>query len=400
MRRFLPWAALLCMTLLVAACAGSVPEIEVGAIAPEVRLDDISGDPVTLSELKGQVVLLNFWALWCEPCKAELPDFQAALERYGTAGLAVVTVDLGDRREEVKAFIGERGYSFVTLVDPGLTVRKSYDTRVLPLSLLIDREGIVRYQRVTPFEPGQLSAKIEALLGTSVASLTLTPTAPPSRTPTPTHKPSPTASRTVLPSPTPSDTASPTASATPSPTPTKPTSTGTARPSPTRTATPSSTATPTATPVPPTPPDSPVPSPTGTPAPSATPIPTETTVPPVYGVALTGETDKIAYPEVWVEFLGELLNTGNSDDTFLIGLHIQPRGWEAKYCIGPACYDYTVPSMPVTVPAGGDQAVSVKLKPPADAQDEDYRIGRLRATSLSDPSVAADWQVKAVVDIP
>lgn len=159
MRRFLRWAALPCMALLLAACAGSVPAIEVGVRAPEVRLDDISGEEVTLSDMRGQVVLLNFWALWCEPCKAELPDFQAALERYRPGGFTVVAIDLGDRPEEVKSFIDEKGYSFLTLVDPKLTLRKSYDTRILPLSLLIDRKGVVRYQRVMPFEPGSSRRK-------------------------------------------------------------------------------------------------------------------------------------------------------------------------------------------------------------------------------------------------
>ena len=123
-------------------------------------------------------------------------------------------------------------------------------------------------------------------------------------------------------------------------------------------------------------------------------------MPPVYGVALTGETDKIAYPEVWVEFLGELSNTGNVEDTFSLGLHIQPRGWEAKYCIGPACYDYTVPSMPVTLPAGGHQQVSVKLKPPLDAPAGQTRSGDLWAKSQSDPNATANLQVTAEVVIP
>ncbi len=350
--------------------------------------------------MRGQVVLLNFWALWCEPCKAELPDFQAALERYRPGGFTVVAIDLGDRPEEVKSFIDEKGYSFLTLVDPKLTLRKSYDTRILPLSLLIDRKGVVRYQRVTPFEPGQLSAEIEALLGSPVAGLTSTPTAPASRTPTPTHEPSPTASRTVPPSPLPSDTASPTASATPSPTPTRPTSTGTARPSPTQTATLAPTATATATPVPPTPTPTPVPVPTQTPTPSATPTPTETTPPPIYGVVLTGESDKTVRPNEWVEFFADLANTGNVEDTFSLGLHIQPRGWEAKYCIGPACYDYTVPSMPVTLPAGGHQQVSVKLKPPFDAPAGQTRSGGLWAKSQSDPNATANLQVTAEVVIP
>lgn len=430
MGRFVRWAALLPVVILLAACART-PVVEVGEPAPEVRLADTSGRVVSLEEMKGKVVLLNFWALWCEPCKAELPEFQEALETYGADGLAVVTVNLGDPVEDVRAYLAERGYSFITLVDPKLSLRRSYDTRILPLNIVLDQEGIVHYQRVTPFEPGDLAARVEALLGTTVARAAAGPGGG-----TPTEEPTPTASPTRTPSPVPSATASPVPSkpadtATPSPSPTQtatPTRTATKRftatpsrtpvPSATATATPSFTPSPTHTPVPsatatatpsvtPEPTDTPVPSATATPSPSATPtdtaVPptaTETTEPPVYGVTLSGESYKTVYPNDWVELVGDLANIGNVEDTYLVGLNIQPRGWEAKYCIGPACYDYSVPSMPVTIPAGGHQQVSVKLKPPYDAPAGQTRSGNLWVASQSDPSVTAGMGVSAEVITP
>lgn len=137
---------------------------EVGFAPPAIELPDLDGNPASLATFRGQVVLLNFWALWCDPCKAELPDFQAALDRYGARGFAVVTVDLGDQPKKVAAFIEEHGYRFTVLADASLKAAQAYDTRILPLSLLIDRQGIIRYLRVAPFEAGQLSAQIEALL--------------------------------------------------------------------------------------------------------------------------------------------------------------------------------------------------------------------------------------------
>jgi len=423
------------VVLLLAACART-PVVEVGEPAPEIRLADASGRELSLGELKGQVVLLNFWALWCEPCKAELPEFQESLERYGPDGLRVVTVNLGDPVEDVQAYLTGKGYSFVTLVDPKLSLRKSYDTRILPLNILIDRKGVVAYLRVTPFEPGDLAARVEALLGASVAQVTAAPgsgtrEAPPTASPThqPSEVPSPTASATASPVPTKApDTAtvspSPTLTATPSRTATRtPTATPTRTPVPSATATPtaSHTPTPTSTPVPsatPTPTPSITPSPvptqppaTATPSPSPSPSPTptatavpptatETSVPPVYGVTLSGESYKTVYPNEWVELVADLANTGNVEDTYLVGLQIQPRGWEAKYCIGPACYDYSVPSMPVTVPAGGHQQVSVKLKPPDDAPAGQTRSGNLRVASQSDPNVTAGLGVTAEVITP
>jgi thiol-disulfide isomerase/thioredoxin len=119
---------------------------------------------VSLDDLRGKVVLLDFWAMWCEPCKAEMPEFQAALDRYGPRGFAVVTVDLGDRADKVKAFIDGKGFGFTVLLDSSMRVGDAYQAKVLPKSILLDRQGIVRLVRETVFEPGQLTAQVEALL--------------------------------------------------------------------------------------------------------------------------------------------------------------------------------------------------------------------------------------------
>jgi peroxiredoxin len=150
--------------LLLCGCGSATAAVAEGAPAPDVELADLAGKQVSLRDLRGQVVLLNFWALWCGPCKAELPEFQAVLEQYGPQGLSVVTVDLGDPPDKVAAYLQDKGYTFVTLVDPALKAGQTYDTRILPLSVLIDRQGVVRYKRVTAFEPGDLPARIEALL--------------------------------------------------------------------------------------------------------------------------------------------------------------------------------------------------------------------------------------------
>ena len=73
-------------------------------------------------------------------------------------------MDLGDQPKRVKAYIEEQNYEFTTLVDSSLEVEQVYDTRIWPLSLLLDREGVIRIIRVTPFEPGTLPGEIETLL--------------------------------------------------------------------------------------------------------------------------------------------------------------------------------------------------------------------------------------------
>ncbi len=147
----------------LAAC-GQAAKVEVGAPAPAIKLPDTAGRQVALDDFRGKVVLLNFWALWCDPCKAEMPDFQAALDRYDSQGFAVVTIDLGDQPAKVAKFMQDGGFRLTALVDSKLILAQAYDTRILPLSLLLDRRGIIRTVQVTPFDPGQLTTQIETLL--------------------------------------------------------------------------------------------------------------------------------------------------------------------------------------------------------------------------------------------
>jgi cytochrome c biogenesis protein CcmG/thiol:disulfide interchange protein DsbE len=241
-------AALLLTLIVISGCTG-VSTLAVGEPAPAFTLPNVAGAPVQLAQLRDQVVLLNFWATWCEPCKAEMPLFQALHERYQDAGLQVVLVDLGDEPADAAAYINQHGYTFMGLVDRRSSLEELYRTNTLPSTFLIDTGGILRQRWVGPVDNVDLEAAFRPLLpDQSVLTLTATPL--PSHTPSP----SPTLSPTLTPEP----------SATPSATPS-------VRPALTATAVPSSTpiATPTATP-------------SGTPSstPSATPTPRPPALPP------------------------------------------------------------------------------------------------------------------------
>ncbi len=107
---------------------------------PEFSLKDISGKNWTFSELRGKVVLVNFWATWCPPCRKEMPDLQALYERFGSKGLVVLGIS-DEEFAKVEPFIGERKVSFPVLLDPGRKVNDEFVVNGIPRSFLYDREG-------------------------------------------------------------------------------------------------------------------------------------------------------------------------------------------------------------------------------------------------------------------
>jgi peroxiredoxin len=114
--------------------------------APDFTLTAADGTPVSLSDLRGKVVLLNFWATWCPPCTAEMPDLNALYRRYGSEkDFAVVGVNLEEQPEEVADFARQKNIEFPLVMDrSGRVTRQDYRIRTLPESVIIDREGIIR----------------------------------------------------------------------------------------------------------------------------------------------------------------------------------------------------------------------------------------------------------------
>ena len=107
---------------------------------PEFSLKDISGKSWTFSELRGKIVLVNFWATWCPPCRKEMPDLQALYERFGSKGFVVLGIS-DEELAKVEPFIGERKVSFPVLLDPGRKVNHEFVVNGIPRSFLYDRDG-------------------------------------------------------------------------------------------------------------------------------------------------------------------------------------------------------------------------------------------------------------------
>ncbi|MDQ7082775.1 MAG: TlpA disulfide reductase family protein [Aquificota bacterium] len=112
----------------------------VGKEAPDFRLKDLSGKEVSLSDFRGKVVLVNFWATWCPPCKEEIPIFQRVYKKYRDKGFEILAISSDSSPDPVKKFVKEYGLGFIVLYDDG-SVAQKYGIQGLPTSFLINREG-------------------------------------------------------------------------------------------------------------------------------------------------------------------------------------------------------------------------------------------------------------------
>lgn len=142
--------------------------------APGFSLERLSdAKQSSLSDYHGKVVLLNFWATWCSPCREEMPAMQQAWERYRTEGFEVVAVAADRRgRKNVAPFIEEHGYEYPILLDPGGEVRNRYEVVGLPMSYLIGRDGKIsgRVIGIIDWESPEAQQIIEQLLGQKVGT--------------------------------------------------------------------------------------------------------------------------------------------------------------------------------------------------------------------------------------
>jgi len=107
---------------------------------PEFTLKDLSGETWTFAELRGKVVLVNFWATWCPPCRKEMPDLETLYGRFSSKGLVVLGIS-DEEAAKVEPFIRERKVSFPVLLDPGRKVNEMFVVEGIPKSFVYDREG-------------------------------------------------------------------------------------------------------------------------------------------------------------------------------------------------------------------------------------------------------------------
>ena len=138
-----------------------------GFTAPDFNLELLDGGTVTLSELKGKVVLVNFWTSWCPPCRKEMPAIESVYRGYKDLGLVVIGVNLTaqDSKQDAASFAQEVGVTFSIALDLDNSVGNLYRVTALPTSFFIDRKGVIRSVIVGgPMSEALIQSKVEELL--------------------------------------------------------------------------------------------------------------------------------------------------------------------------------------------------------------------------------------------
>ena len=116
-----------------------------GQPAPDFALKSSTGENLRLSEYRGDVVMINFWATWCGPCRQEMPLLDELYTRYERVGFNLLGVNIDDDSNRAMNMIRELGVNFPVLFDARKEVSKLYDVDAMPVTVLVDREGRVRY---------------------------------------------------------------------------------------------------------------------------------------------------------------------------------------------------------------------------------------------------------------
>ncbi|MEO0972890.1 MAG: TlpA disulfide reductase family protein [Pseudomonadota bacterium] len=113
--------------------------------APDFTLKSLGGDNVRLSELRGQVVMINFWASWCGPCRQEMPLLEALYQRYNPLGFELLGVNVEQDVDDAKRWLADTTVSFPVLLDPTNKLSEIYQVKAMPSTVLVDRDGNVRH---------------------------------------------------------------------------------------------------------------------------------------------------------------------------------------------------------------------------------------------------------------
>ena len=140
-------AFLLCFTFITQAISSPVLHaISNPKKAPDLLLMDLDGNPHNIADYRGKVVLVNFWATWCPPCRNEMPSMQRVWDKLKDKGFVILAVDVGEDADSIIPFTMEYDLEFPILLDKSDKTARAWKVRGMPTSFLVDKQGNIIYQ--------------------------------------------------------------------------------------------------------------------------------------------------------------------------------------------------------------------------------------------------------------
>jgi len=155
------------LTVAAATCAAEL-QPWTGGPPPGLRLKDLGGRLHRLVDYRGSVVLVNFWATWCEPCRDEMPSMQRLKTKLAGRPFVVLAVNLGEPESRIRKFLSERKLGLTVLLDPGMRAAEAWNARILPASFVIGSDGRIRYHVIggLDWSSKRVAAIVSNLVGT------------------------------------------------------------------------------------------------------------------------------------------------------------------------------------------------------------------------------------------
>ncbi len=136
----------------------------VNFLAPDLSLATLDGKKISLDDLRGQVVLVNFWATWCPPCRAEMPEIENVYEKYRAQGFTVLAVNVAEDEPTITPFIKQYNLTFPILLDRDTFAAKRFLVAGLPTTFFIGRDGVIRATNLGAMNRAYIEAQLALLL--------------------------------------------------------------------------------------------------------------------------------------------------------------------------------------------------------------------------------------------
>lgn len=165
--RSLLLSAVLALTVAVmVGCQRTTAPSRDSALAPDFSATDLDGRTVSRDRYKGKVLVINYFATWCPPCQAEIPDFIKAYSEHKKDGLEFVGVDVGEKPDTVKEFVKDQKINYPVIAGDRDMEKKFGPVRSIPVTIFIDREGRIAAKKIGMLSPEELDEIIQPLLHT------------------------------------------------------------------------------------------------------------------------------------------------------------------------------------------------------------------------------------------